>query len=116
MLAVIVLCAICILLFVSLASIIVQQRHQIESLSRNQTIADDRSASTTTTVDPIQVNVKRKEEQERSFCLTPDCVKVAASVIEAIDLTVNPCDDFYVSSALANLPLELNIDCLTRAS
>lgn len=35
--------------------------------------------------------------QSRNYCLTPDCVKVAASVIGAIDLTVDPCDDFYVS-------------------
>lgn len=33
----------------------------------------------------------------KSYCLSPNCVKVAASVIEAIDMTADPCDDFYVS-------------------
>lgn len=34
---------------------------------------------------------------KKEYCTTPNCVKVAASVIEAIDISVNPCDDFYVS-------------------
>lgn len=36
-----------------------------------------------------------KKEAESLYCLTPDCVKVAASVIEAIDNSVDPCDNFY---------------------
>ena len=28
-------------------------------------------------------------------CLTPECVKLAASVLAAIDQTVDPCTDFY---------------------
>lgn len=29
------------------------------------------------------------------FCLTPACVTVASAIINAMDHTVNPCDDFY---------------------
>lgn len=53
---------------------------------------------TTTTTTTISDNDNIM--QNRNYCMTPDCVKVAASVIEAIDLTVDPCDDFYVSSSL----------------
>lgn len=97
MLAVIILCATCILLFISFTSIVVQQRHQIEELNNknnnNQTKQNLRNhkASSDTSIANIDNN------QSKNYCLTPDCVKVAASVIEAIDLTVNPCDDFYVS-------------------
>ena len=30
-----------------------------------------------------------------TLCLTPECVKLAASVLAAIDQTVDPCTDFY---------------------
>lgn len=36
-----------------------------------------------------------KDPEERKTCLTPDCIKVAASLLNTADLTVNPCTDFY---------------------
>lgn len=30
-----------------------------------------------------------------SHCLTEHCVKMAATIINAMDLSVKPCDDFY---------------------
>lgn len=83
MLTLLVLCTISVILFVSLASIIVRQRSQLRELKEsNHPEAQD-------------VNATKK------YCLTQDCVKVAASVIEAIDSSVDPCDDFYVSAHLA---------------
>eukprot|EP00102_Acyrthosiphon_pisum_P014814 XP_008185066.2 PREDICTED: neprilysin-11-like [Acyrthosiphon pisum] len=37
----------------------------------------------------------RKHENENTFCFTPGCVKAAASVINNMNVSVNPCDDFY---------------------
>ena len=39
-------------------------------------------------------STSRMQSQE-NLCLTPDCVKSAASILESIDQNVNPCDDFY---------------------
>lgn len=50
----------------------------------------------------LQMNNTRLvgDNSGKKYCLTPDCVRIAASIIEAIDLTVDPCDDFYVSIGL----------------
>lgn len=105
LISVIILCAICILLFISLASIIMQQRHQLELLTnqtqKNKNNEDDNLKAApvvTKQIEPSLTTVTTTNNNKtKTYCLTPDCVKVAASVIEAIDLTVNPCDDFYVS-------------------
>jgi len=36
-----------------------------------------------------------KSSQNDAYCLTPGCVKAAATLIEMIDNTKEPCDDFY---------------------
>ncbi|XP_064610367.1 neprilysin-4-like [Liolophura sinensis] len=35
------------------------------------------------------------EPVDSKICLTPDCVVAAARVYDAMDMTVNPCDDFF---------------------
>ncbi|XP_027847675.2 neprilysin-2-like isoform X2 [Aphis gossypii] len=37
----------------------------------------------------------KEYEEENAYCFTPGCVKAAASVINNMDLSVDPCDDFY---------------------
>mgnify|MGYP000930935895 CR=1 FL=1 len=90
MLAVFVLGTTTILLLVALVSIFISQNYQNE-LKQNVTKTPDHHQPYRgqTFTDP----------KNRTYCLSPDCVKVAASVISAIDLTVDPCDDFYVSIA-----------------
>ncbi|KAJ6219977.1 hypothetical protein RDWZM_005789 [Blomia tropicalis] len=34
--------------------------------------------------------------QERaSLCLTPECIQISSTILERIDQSINPCDDFY---------------------
>ncbi|KAL4221416.1 Endothelin-converting enzyme 2 [Mactra antiquata] len=33
--------------------------------------------------------------KQKEYCLTPSCVSVSSMLIESMDLTVDPCDDFY---------------------
>lgn len=75
-------------MFLFLGSIILRQKNELERLVRDEELGH---VNLTSVVTGASGDVKR-------FCLTPDCVKVAASVIEAIDLTVDPCDDFYLYS------------------
>lgn len=103
MLAVLILGTTTILLFLSLVSVFVSQKHQLE-LEHNQTRNRNQQ-------DGNLVGITA-DSQGKTYCLTPDCVKVAASVIEAIDLTVDPCDDFYVSS----LRFETNFRCQLELS
>lgn len=86
MLAILILFATSILLLISLASVLVQQKNQLELLI-NQTKV-------------IMANDLTHDHPPQKYCLTPDCVKVAASIMNAIDTTVDPCDDFYVSIAI----------------
>lgn len=44
---------------------------------------------------PTTMSIK---EAESMLCLTPSCIKVAASIIEAIDESVDPCQNFYLYS------------------
>lgn len=93
MLVVIILSTTTVLLFISLVSVFMSQKQQLsEQSNSNKQQMDDTSGAHEILV--------HQNNQNKSYCLTPDCVKVAASVIEAIDLTVDPCDDFYVSTFL----------------
>lgn len=88
-----------VLLTISLVSVFMSQKYQLELL-HNQTqsniaVVVNRDGST------ALATVSNGSDRSKNYCLTPDCVKVAASVIEAIDLTVNPCDDFYVSTLIS---------------
>ncbi|XP_068437863.1 phosphate-regulating neutral endopeptidase PHEX [Clinocottus analis] len=38
--------------------------------------------------------VAQKSSQEE-FCLTPECIEAAGSILSKIDQSVNPCEDFY---------------------
>ena len=42
-------------------------------------------------------NLKTKSENEKELeiCNTPDCVMAAHSLIQNMDTSVDPCDDFY---------------------
>lgn len=35
------------------------------------------------------------DDNNVGMCLTPDCIHSASSVMEKLDLSINPCDDFY---------------------
>lgn len=87
MLAVIILFTTTITLIIALVSVFVSQRDHFEFYHR---AANNQSKKGNDGYRPLN-------NYSDNYCLTPDCVKVAASVIEAIDLTVDPCDDFYVS-------------------
>lgn len=93
MLIVLVLGTTSILLFVSLVSVLISQKNHFELEHANQTKLTGGNENEIANTDGLQA----ASNKTRNYCLTPDCVKVAASVIEAIDLTVDPCDDFYVS-------------------
>ena len=71
------------------------------------------SSVTSTSTSPIS---------DTTMCLTPECIKLAASVLSAIDQTVDPCTDFYKFSCgnwiqntiipMANCEFEL-LSCTT---
>lgn len=93
MLTVIILGTTTILLFISLVSVFLAQKHQNE-IGYNQNSSKFKQ---NLNEDGCNQLIAKQAPPLKSHCMTPDCVKVAASVIEAIDLTVDPCDDFYVS-------------------
>lgn len=111
MFAVTVLGTTTILLFVSLISVYLSHKRHFElehaqtntsannvkqqNQQQQQQINESFPQTTVTTINGSINNYNAI--LNRNYCMTPDCVKVAASVIEAIDLTVDPCDDFYVS-------------------
>ncbi|CAF0755640.1 unnamed protein product [Rotaria sordida] len=37
----------------------------------------------------------RRVRSERELCLTPECISLAADTYNAMDITVDPCEDFY---------------------
>uniref|UniRef100_A0A3P8PAF9 Phosphate regulating endopeptidase homolog, X-linked n=1 Tax=Astatotilapia calliptera TaxID=8154 RepID=A0A3P8PAF9_ASTCA len=42
-------------------------------------------------------SVSQKSSQEE-FCLTPECIEAAGSILSKMDQSVNPCEDFYAFS------------------
>lgn len=116
MIAVAVLGMTTILLIISLISLYLSQKNHFElEHEHNKTTSGDKQQESIEHPSQKQREQQQQEQlnrecskaamisnntaQNKNYCLTPDCVKVAASVIEAIDLTVDPCDDFYVSFA-----------------
>lgn len=94
-LALVILFTVSLLMFMFLGSVILRQKNELNAFSNTTRSTKQEQAKIEYGV--ISTNVE-DANQTRRFCLTPDCVKVAASVIEAIDLTTDPCEDFYVSS------------------
>lgn len=45
--------------------------------------------------DSIADQFSKRGSQDPEVCLTPECALAAASIIEAMDITADPCDDFY---------------------
>ncbi|KAK6179529.1 hypothetical protein SNE40_011862 [Patella caerulea] len=43
-----------------------------------------------------QTGQGKLESSLEDLCVTPDCVRVAARISDAIDTTIHPCDDFYM--------------------
>ncbi|KAM9827870.1 phosphate-regulating neutral endopeptidase PHEX isoform 2-T2 [Neosynchiropus ocellatus] len=39
--------------------------------------------------------VARKSSQQEEFCLTPECIEAAGSILSKMDESVDPCEDFY---------------------
>ncbi|GFN91704.1 endothelin-converting enzyme 1 [Plakobranchus ocellatus] len=42
-----------------------------------------------------KAEVKELKVQNQKFCLTPDCVNIASTMLTSMDRTVDPCEDFY---------------------
>ena len=43
----------------------------------------------------LQNRIVEETVGDRDYCLTPECVKSAGSLLNSMDLKVDPCDDFY---------------------
>lgn len=101
MLALVILFTVSLVLLISLSTVILSQKNQLKEFLSPQNASTKR-----TSLEPEHMGIEfngitsivTSANQTIKYCLTPDCVKVAASVIEAIDLSVDPCEDFYVSS------------------
>lgn len=48
-----------------------------------------------TLVTPMSQNPKSTDNSANEICLTPGCIHSASNVLNAMDLSVEPCDDFY---------------------
>lgn len=99
-----ILTTICILLLISSLNLLIAHRGEIELVRKNDGIFlvdrhDKFDAEKGDFIWPI-CKVEKSVDKARNYCITPDCVKVAASVIEAIDTKIDPCDDFYVSNLM----------------
>lgn len=104
MLALTLVSVLCVVLFLTLGSIVIKQRGQLAQLTNGARGAGSGGATNASAHKPDSSFPNTEAElipvnsnNTKKYCLTPNCVKVAASVIEAIDVTVDPCDDFYVS-------------------
>ncbi|KAI8083065.1 uncharacterized protein BX664DRAFT_188637 [Halteromyces radiatus] len=47
---------------------------------------------------PPTPNPPQDNNETTPLCMTPECVLTAAQVLQDIDLTVDPCEDFYAYS------------------
>lgn len=43
----------------------------------------------------IAIIAVSQKSMNGEFCLTPECIEAAGSIINKMDPTINPCDDFY---------------------
>lgn len=113
-LAVVLLATTTILLLITIISLLVSDKRQAIVFSNNVTSLYNQqmlerfksSPGATTEVGKLHFT----GDEDKQYCITPDCVKVAASVIEAIDLKVDPCDDFYVSKMADRPPPACSFD------
>jgi ribose 5-phosphate isomerase len=78
-------------MFLFLGSIILRQKNELRALVNSTKGRIEQHGLEYNAISSIVTS----SNETKKFCLTPDCVTVAASVIEAIDLTIDPCDDFY---------------------
>lgn len=83
------------ILLLSLIDIAIDHRRDLEKIEQLRRENERLNPSISTNASSTSL---RSLGQDKSYCMTPDCVKVAASVIEAIDLSADPCDDFYMFS------------------
>ena len=42
-----------------------------------------------------QTRKSKEKGENREYCMTPECVKSAGFLLESMDLSVDPCEDFY---------------------
>lgn len=41
------------------------------------------------------INFFKQKEIKKEICLSKECIRVSATILDRIDITVDPCDDFY---------------------
>ncbi|KAK4051442.1 hypothetical protein OIV83_002926 [Microbotryomycetes sp. JL201] len=70
-----------------------RQRHRSSPLPPSRTVTASPLPTTSSAALPGPTKKPSKNDQ---VCTTPTCVQVAAEVISGMDLTIDPCDDFYL--------------------
>ena len=44
---------------------------------------------------PFNYHLLKATQERASLCLTPECIQISSTILERIDQSIDPCDDFY---------------------